>query len=78
MNLIIREEKQKAAYSSCCYDSDENSDSNYNDNEQEKMDAADYLAETCARISRPSRLLAQTLAQATAAAVQKDAFFSDA
>ena len=75
LNLIIREEKQKAAYSSC-YDSDENSDSN-NENEQEKMDAADYLAETCARISRPSRLLARTLAQATAAAVQKDEFFSD-
>lgn len=62
LNRFIREEQTYADYS---------------DDEQEAAEEADYLAATCERISRPSRLLARTMAQATAAAVQKDGFFEE-
>ena len=74
LNQVVRDEKQRASsFYHNYYDSD-----NSDEDEQEKLDAAEYLAETCARISRPSRLMARTLAIATAAAVQKDDFFDDA
>ena len=74
LNQVVRDEKKRASsFYHNYYDSD-----NSDEDEQEKLDAAEYLAETCARISRPSRLMARTLAIATAAAVQKDDFFDDA
>jgi len=47
----------------------------YSNDLQQQHNEAEYLRESCVRLSRPSRLFARAMAQATAAAVQKDCFF---